>query len=171
VDYTQTLAGVADGDAYRLRAEGNAYCSVRRYFAYVIDTLLVGAGIAILMYVAGWLRFSSVYVTNQLGQQEHVPHVAYVGGVEGYLVALAVSLGYFILLEWAAGWTMGKMVLGLRVVTLSGDQISVTQAVIRNLLLLVDGLLGGLVALASMLASDCRQRVGDRVAGTMVVRW
>jgi len=84
---------------------------------------------------------------------------------------IALSFGYFVILEWAAGWTIGKMFLGLRVVSLMGDQISVTQAVVRNLLLIVDGLFGGLVALVSMLSSDCRQRLGDRAAGTMVVRW
>jgi uncharacterized RDD family membrane protein YckC len=46
-------------------------------------------------------------------------------------------MGYLIILEWAAGWTVGKVLLGLRVVSLSGDQISVTQAVVRNLLLIV----------------------------------
>ena len=171
MDYTQALGGATELNTARVRADGDVYCSIRRYFAYMIDFILVEIGFGVFMYFAGWLKFSSVYITNQLGQPEKVAHVSYTGGAMGYVAGVVLTLGYFVILEWAAGWTIGKMVLGLRVVSLSGDQISISQALIRNVLLLVDALFGCLVALVSMLLSDCRQRVGDRVAGTMVVRW
>ena len=75
------------------------------------------------------------------------------------------------------GQTVGKRVMGIRVVSDRGVPISGAQAVLRNLVGSVDGLVPFFyqTALASMILSPKFQRLGDLAAGTMVVieerRW
>lgn len=69
------------------------------------------------------------------------------------------------------GQTVGKKLMGLRVVDEQGLKLRASQVVIRNLLRFVDMLpalyaVGGLVSLFSARA----QRLGDLAAGTVVVR-
>jgi uncharacterized RDD family membrane protein YckC len=80
--------------------------------------------------------------------------------------------GYFIISEtlWR-GRTVGKAALGLRVVTREGGQIRFRHAFIRGVFLLIDGLASiGSVGVISILASRRSQRLGDMVAGTVVLR-
>ena len=86
------------------------------------------------------------------------------------LVFLFVIFAYFILMEAYAGWTVGKKVLGLRVVDSDGNNIGLLKSVIRNLLRVVDGLptmnILGVILIA---LSPRGQRFGDRIAKTFVV--
>ena len=66
------------------------------------------------------------------------------------------------------GQTPGKYVLGLRVLTDSGQPINGMQATLRNLLRAAD-LLVPLVGLIVMTLNRKYQRLGDLVAGTIVV--
>jgi uncharacterized RDD family membrane protein YckC len=69
------------------------------------------------------------------------------------------------------GRTIGKMVVGIRVVSDRGVPIAGGQAVLRNLLWAFDGLwpFCYLPAVACMLMTRKFQRLGDLAAGTMVV--
>jgi uncharacterized RDD family membrane protein YckC len=75
------------------------------------------------------------------------------------------------------GQTPGKRWLGIRVVTVEGQPITALQAVLRNVLRVVDGqpLVFGLVGLVAASMNDRFQRLGDLASGTMVVvdqrRW
>lgn len=69
------------------------------------------------------------------------------------------------------GRTLGKAALGLRVVTREGAPIRFRHAAIRSALIVVDGLLlGPSIGVIALLVSRDNQRVGDIVAGTLVVR-
>jgi uncharacterized RDD family membrane protein YckC len=68
------------------------------------------------------------------------------------------------------GVTPGMLVMGLRVQTLRGGRPKARAYLIRWVLLTVDGLLLGLVAVVSIVATKRRQRIGDLVARTLVVR-
>lgn len=82
-----------------------------------------------------------------------------------------IGLGYYIAMEAHFGWTLGKRLLGLKVVKLQGETpIDWQASTIRNLLRLVDGLFFYLVGAIAVWTSKERQRLGDRVAGTVVVR-
>ncbi|HEX9258070.1 MAG TPA: RDD family protein [Acidimicrobiales bacterium] len=71
----------------------------------------------------------------------------------------------------ARGRTPGKMALGLRVVTAQGAPLSFRHGAIRAMVGLVDFLVppGGATAVLSCLASARSQRLGDLVAGTVVL--
>ena len=95
-------------------------------------------------------------------------------GVILFVVGLAgVLLGYPVLVETLMrGRSPGKAALGLRVVTVEGAPIAPRHAFIRSTVGLVDFLLppGGLLAVVTSLLSPRSQRLGDLVAGTMVLR-
>lgn len=85
---------------------------------------------------------------------------------------LAAWLLYGILSEYFwYGQTIGKWVLGLRVIDSTGLELQFYQIAIRNLVRVVDlfpmlGLAGGI----AMLSNRRLQRLGDLAAGTVVVR-
>jgi uncharacterized RDD family membrane protein YckC len=89
------------------------------------------------------------------------------------IIAFVVWDGYFVLFEWLwRGQTPGKRWLKLRVIREDGRPISFFEAMVRNLLRLVDiqPVVFYSVGLVSVFATDRDQRVGDLVAGTVVVR-
>lgn len=84
---------------------------------------------------------------------------------------LFIALGYYIVLEAQFGATPGKRLVGLKVVKLEGGTpIGWQASIVRNVLRLVDGFLFYLVGAIAVWMSDKKQRLGDRVAGTVVIR-
>lgn len=84
---------------------------------------------------------------------------------------MGAAIAYFTLLEGLFGETVGKAVVGLRVTDQEGRRAGWRAVLVRNVLRVVDSfpgvyLVGALVARFSPL----HQRIGDRVAGTLVVR-
>ncbi len=87
------------------------------------------------------------------------------------LVFLFIIFAYFILMEAYVGWTVGKRILGMRVVDSTGHKIGFSKALIRNLLRLVDGLPAlNILGIILIACSPRGQRFGDRVAKTFVER-
>ena len=79
-----------------------------------------------------------------------------------------ILFAYGLLLEASFGATLGKALVGIRVVRTS-QRSALAASAIRNLLRIVDGL--GFYLVGAMVAgcSPCRQRLGDLCAGTAVV--
>ncbi len=117
-----------------------------RFLAILIDSIIIGVVGAILGFI----------FRNSPGLS---------GGVTGLL-----ALAYFIVLEATQGATLGKMALGLRVTRTDGAPISWTESIIRNLLRIIDGLFVYLIGAILIWTSPLKQRLGDRVAKTVVVR-
>ena len=82
---------------------------------------------------------------------------------------LFFGLLYFWLFEGIFGATLGKAILGIRVRTIAGAPCTLGASLIRNVLRIIDGLFLYLVGLLVCLFSKLRQRIGDRLAGTVVV--
>ena len=84
---------------------------------------------------------------------------------------LLIVLGYFIVMEVQQGGTVGKLVLGLRVVNDGGGAIDWKASIVRNILRNIDDLRGFYLLGAILVwTSDKNQRLGDRVANTVVVK-
>ncbi len=86
-------------------------------------------------------------------------------------IPFLIFWGYFTLFEafWR-GQTLGKRMMKLRVIKDSGRQITFFEALARNLLRYVDYLPGFfLVGVITMACNKLNKRVGDFVAGTIVV--
>lgn len=87
------------------------------------------------------------------------------------LLTFAANVGYPVVLEWWwRGQTIGKKLLGLRVMDVQALRLTFSQIVVRNLLRFVDVLPGVyLVGGATSLLNSRGQRVGDIAANTVVV--
>jgi uncharacterized RDD family membrane protein YckC len=80
---------------------------------------------------------------------------------------------YMTIMEGARGTTVGKIVCRLHVTMADGTPLQWSAAVLRNvfkLLALLLWVLGMVVTLVAILDSPVKQRIGDRVARTIVVR-
>lgn len=87
-----------------------------------------------------------------------------------FLWWIALNFAYYVLMEATCGGTFGKLVTGLQVVNEDGERILFGQAIVRNLLRIVDALFFYLVAAIAVWSSPRRQRIGDRAAATVVIR-
>ena len=132
---------------------------IRRGIAWVLDILFL----SIFLFPATYL-YSGKWI---MGPEEHL------WGISDpiCLVFLFIIFAYLILMEAYVGWTIGKRILGMRVVDVSGEKIGLSESIIRNILRLVDGLPAfnalGIILIAT---SQREQRFGDRVAKTYVVK-
>jgi uncharacterized RDD family membrane protein YckC len=82
-------------------------------------------------------------------------------------LGLAAYVLHTLAAELICGQSIGKMVFGLRVLDTAGKPPAVGAVVLRNLLRVVDAALG--LPLLIVFLTPLRQRLGDLVAGTVVV--
>jgi uncharacterized RDD family membrane protein YckC len=83
-----------------------------------------------------------------------------------------INVGYFVACEWfLSGQSLGKRALGLRVVRDGGYALTFGASFLRNVGRMIDMLPGPyFVGLFSVMLSQERKRLGDFIAGTIVVR-
>ena len=136
----------------------------RRAISYLIDLLILGILIGIGLLITSLITMGS-------------------------LAGVGLFFAYFFVLTWGYGGfcegifngqTLGKKIIGIRVMTVEGVPITGTQAAIRNLIVAAEGPIlfflqvgpipflyfGGL---ASMVLTARFQSLGDLAAGTMVI--
>ena len=131
----------------------------RRILATIVDVLIFGGLYAVMVILFG--SISSVGSANWNGSMPALPTLLY-----GVIIAL-----YYILLEGYLGQTVGKMLLGIKVVREDNGEVpGLGGATIRTLLRIVDGISSYLVAFITVLISGKNQRFGDMAAHTLVVR-
>jgi uncharacterized RDD family membrane protein YckC len=135
---------------------------LRRFVAVLLDGVIVFFPLSIvigLVFGGGYVERGNGYVNAGIN----------VAGA-GFWAFSALGLTYYIVSEGLTGMTVGKRIVGIRVVAEQGEHLSLGAAVIRNLLRPVDSLFFFLVGALFALTSPRRQRLGDRAAGTVVVR-
>jgi len=135
---------------YRLAGPGT------RLLAWLVDILLVGL---------------LIVVTSLIHQLVQQVFGGYANAILGLWVFFLIS-GYWILFEFfGGGVTPGKRMMSLRVIGDRGLRLTFGQVVLRNLVRFVDMLPGpGGVAAISMALHPQHKRLGDIVAGTLVIR-
>src|SRR5690349_362430 len=135
----------------------------RRAIAYLID-MIVCYGVVLIIGLVVVLAFVGDKTAGELGSS------AKAGGGVVLLALFAAQWVYFVVFEGMTGRSLGKRAVGVRVVSTNGRPIGWRAASLRNLLRAADALpTGYLAGLASMAMTSRFQRLGDLVAGTMVV--
>lgn len=134
-----------------------------RFIAILVDTLILGAAVILLIFLAAFI----LPALNLLG-----PKSASWGIGIFLLILFLLFWGYFALSEaFNNGRTLGKRVAKIRVIHQSGRGINFAEALARNLVRIIDYMPGFYgVGIAAMFMSKRSQRLGDMVAGTLVVR-
>lgn len=134
-----------------------------RFLAIAIDTLIQGA-----LYFLTALVFLLIL---PLGSSMLMFLPRLVGPAMAIFIGFAIYWGYFAIFEilWK-GQTPGKRYAGIRVIKESGRPINAFEAIGRNLMRAVDGMPGIYgVGLVCMMCNRQSRRLGDFVAGTVVV--
>jgi uncharacterized RDD family membrane protein YckC len=137
-----------------------------RFLACLLDHILQLLAIVLVLLVGLFIA----YMVSYNFALERISKLIYA------LMAIFFSLvttGYFVIFEWLwSGQTPGKRWMRLRVIREDGRPITFWEAAIRNFLRWFDVLPIGLysVGLVSVFLSARDQRIGDFLAGTVVVR-
>lgn len=130
----------------------------RRFVAVLVDSILLGIVFGVIGALFGQFQASGGSVSVSLT------------GVPAVLTFVIFFL-YFIVLEAALGATLGKLLLGIRVVNVDGSRISWGASILRNILRIIDALPFAYILGAILIwTSQRKQRLGDRAARTVVVR-
>ena len=130
---------------------------IRRGIAWALDILFLS-----VFFVPTTYLYSGKWI---MGPEEHL------WGISDpiCIVFLFIIFAYLILMEAYVGWTVGKRILGMKVVDGSGNKIGLSKSVIRNLLRFVDGLPAlNILGIILIISSPEGQRFGDRIAKTFV---
>lgn len=144
-----------------------------RMGAYILDRVLLLIGLLIVLTPAIFLLLA----TPGLGDLGTEPTVL-VGGLlvsllgASYVAPLFLPVAQFfytVVMEARGGQTYGKRGSGVVVVTTDGAAIGWREAIIRSVAWLFEGFFFGIPALVAVLATEDSQRIGDLLAGTVVV--
>ncbi|MFE9203815.1 RDD family protein [Micromonospora sp. NPDC007230] len=160
-----TDAGLVSGEAVELDVRAARLGS--RVLALLIDllaqlavALLLAAGLSVVLFSLPW----------------DIVDAALSGALQTVLVVV-VLVGYPVLMErFVGGRTLGKLAVGLRVVRADGGPVGIGQSLTRALVGvavewpgLVLPLLSWVASVTVMLTDPRGRRLGDLVAGTLVV--
>jgi uncharacterized RDD family membrane protein YckC len=139
---------------------------------------LAGIGSRFIASMVDYCIQAAAYVTLILGVLLFIPSMQrYDGRSAKWVIAIVILVpfllqwGYFSLFEglWN-GQTPGKRVAKIRVIQQSGRAITMFESLARNLLRAIDFLPASYVAgVVSIFVTRRSQRLGDLVAGTLVV--
>ena len=134
----------------------------RRLVQFLLDEMLVFVPMLLLAIAVVWLF------------HPHGPGLLTFLEVVLYTMLALDFLGLVFVMVWwpyrHGGQTPAMRWLRLRIQTLEGTHPSLGAFVVRDLLMLVDGFAWGLAGTVVMLVTRRRQRFGDVVARTVVVR-
>ncbi|HJS98503.1 MAG TPA: RDD family protein [Terriglobales bacterium] len=133
-----------------------------RFLAIALDMLIQALAFLLIVFVAEILLPTAARFT---------PRAWTWAAAIFFLCVFVLYSGYYALFEvfWN-GQTPGKRLVRLRVISDSGRPITVYEAVVRNLLRIVDQFPGlYVVGIISVFLTARNKRLGDIVAGTVVV--
>jgi uncharacterized RDD family membrane protein YckC len=132
-----------------------------RAWAFILDQLLLW-GVLLVLLLLGALVLNAVEAPDELCEIATV--------VWAYFSFAAFFVYPMLFHIFMHGQTPGKLVLGLRVIMLDGSAVTAQAAILRTLAVAADFapslFLAGAIA---MLLSAKSQRIGDMVAGTIVI--
>ena len=144
----------------------------KRLVAYLIDALILSVPIGILyglviFTLVGSVSASADSGTGQLGAAEAGAAIGSV--VLLYILVPIIMIGYFSYFESSEKQaSMGKQVMGLKVVGMNGERISFMNAVGRNASRLISS---AICAIGYIMAAftEKKQALHDMIASTLVV--
>ena len=140
-------------------AASDVHVTGRRVLAIIVDGLVLGVLFWVMSMIFGTSSVEGGAASASLGTL-------------GTLLYAILAFAYFTLLEGQRGQTLGKMLLGIKVVREDNGEVpGLGAAAIRTVLRIIDALpFAYLVGFISILISSKNQRLGDMAANTLVVR-
>ncbi|MFZ0513696.1 MAG: RDD family protein, partial [Candidatus Nitrosopolaris sp.] len=132
-----------------------------RFFAWFIDFIIVTVGIEIIFYAATfplWFDYNPArWFSNGNGATS-----------VGYITRSLIFLAYWTYFESTSGQSIGKKLLQIKTIGISGEALSILDALIesfgKSFLLPLDVLLGWIFT------NDRRQRISNRASNTIIIK-
>ncbi len=133
-----------------------------RFFAVLVDMVLLGIVTALIMIPLGLIAFmGSAMSGSAFGW--------FFGGPQ--ILMPLIWIIYFTYFESTSGQTIGKRIMSIKVVDELGGSVDSSRILVRNVLRIIDWLpflfIIGIILLST---SSGKQRLGDMVAKTIVVK-
>lgn len=118
-------------------------------------------------FLAFWLDYILLFFVTGLAKDLIFPSLSF-SAIDYVLVAGLTSFLYFIVAETVFGYTLGKRLFDLKVVTVNGEKPCFKNVVIRNIskiffIFLILDVIG-----SYFVANTLHQRYADKIAHTMV---
>lgn len=133
-----------------------------RLLATILDGIFIAVYIGIILLCLG---ISGTNSSNFIEDNRYL--------IMGLMILLSIPviLYHFLSETFLNGQSLGKKVVGIKVVKLDGTQPGISSYMLRSLLRIIDiNLLNGLVAIICIPVSEKSQRLGDMAAGTTVIK-
>ena len=128
---------------------------IRRLVAYVIDILAVSVAVAIILAIIAF----PVFITDPFG---------YFNWVSFPFAKGVFAVAYFVIAETTYGTTIGKHLLGLKVVTRNEEKITLEKSFIRNISKIHEAFLLLDVAIGIITLPNLNEKYMDEIAGTTI---
>ncbi|GAA4060408.1 RDD family protein [Amphibacillus indicireducens] len=135
-----------------------------RAIAFMIDQFIIGL-VYFLIFIGLFFIFESQLITANFDQ-------LFLWVLAGaVLLVFAIEWSYFVLFEFFwNGKTIGKKIIGIRVMKDNGHRLTLLSSIIRNLMRIVDELSTSyLIGILLIFFHAENKRLGDLTAGTIVV--
>lgn len=131
-----------------------------RASAFILDQLLIIV-VYLLLFIGVFMMILGFNISDFSGTLVAIVIV----------ITFAIQWGYFFAFEYfSGGRTIGKKIVGIRVIQENGHSITLLASAVRNLLRIIDSLPANyFLGIVMIFFHSKHKRIGDIVAGTIVV--
>jgi uncharacterized RDD family membrane protein YckC len=130
-----------------------------RIFAALLDAFVFYLGYYLTVFLLTAFELSSIWLHGFGG----VFFLTY--------FPLFLFLGYHILCDTLIGQTIGKKALGIKVIRLDGNEMSIGDHALRATFYIIDCFItSGFLAIVMVMSTEKAQRLGDMAANTSVIK-
>jgi len=139
-----------------------------RIVAIIIDTIILWVIAVIIAIPLGLLTAFTGLITDVVGMMNLWANTAIWGTFA--IVNAIVWILYFSYFESTSGQTPGKRAMGIKVTKEDGEKLTFGNALVRTILRIIDGIAFYILGLIIILVTERKQRLGDILARTIVVK-
>jgi len=141
---------------------------VKRILAFLVDWVVTVGMVVLFMGVIGMGGSMIIGILAAALRLGFLTILAFPVMAIGWLLAIVSMLGYSLLKDGLfGGRSLGKKLLGLKVVAKDGKPCGYMGSLLRNIVYIVPFM--ALVELIMLFVDKEGQRIGDKIAGTKVV--
>jgi uncharacterized RDD family membrane protein YckC len=135
-----------------------------RFLAWIVDFILVSIALAVLFAAIAIPIWFFYYYDDDMTAARAYQNVQPLH----YIISSAAFFGYWTYFEYTSGQSIGKKLLKIKTVDLSGNRIDIKSAAIESfgkaVLLPIDVILGWIFT------NNKRQRIFNRISNTIVIK-
>ena len=146
----------------------------RRFFAYLIDNIVIELMLIVLFVILGMFLPSGFEYPGIFEPPEPVGNLLTVGAVSStvelgwaYLAVFPFRFLYWMYYEYRFGKTVGKRMLQIKTVKIDGTRLSLVDAIV--LTIFKTTVIPGDVLLGIIFLGKKKQRIANKVTNTIVI--